>query len=245
MLIKTAHKDFDEDGLITGDLYVDYDETLYLYGYDSKFYVSATLGLTLDVDSTTYTTGYFILNTKNYWSGGGLYLWWDSDASKYTISSYLGYGTESTDSYWTRATIEGTYAKQGTAASDKTVAFDAIVGWESATLIGSYTAVGGETGTKTVGLKNFTDGDAVAYLQSAVKSGSYFTYGSIYHDGTGWVIGTRSVGEWWSGTEPDVTTPVTFTAEGDAVANKTITFDSYVSNSNKVTGYLMEVATYV
>lgn len=55
-----------------------------------------------------------------------------------------------------------------------------------------------------VGLPRWEDGTGTVYTRSLETGDTgYYTYGDIYHDGTGWVIGTRGSEEgWYEGTEP-------------------------------------------
>jgi len=93
------------------------------------------------------------------------------------------------------------------------------------------------TGTEDdwFGLPLFTDQNDVEYLQSLDGT----RYGTIYDDGTGWLIGTRnSASGWYTGSEPDPDTPVTFTrqktetGEYPGPENLTITFEEYVIGEN-------------
>jgi hypothetical protein len=98
-----------------------------------------------------------------------------------------------------------------------------------------------------LGLALFKDQFDVEYLESLDGT----RYGVIYEDGTGWIIGSRgSASGWYTGTEPDVDTPVTFTRQKTETGsypgpeNLTITFDSYQLGEN-TTRNTTGVKTYI
>jgi len=240
---------------VSGQIYADPVTSLYLWKYsvNNKYYISEILGVRLSASgdlSGTWYDSYYATDqyATSFWGKGANidppFIW--RQGSVYYISRGVGFAVNTGVDWWISDTsyINGVaqlYNPQGTASGTVTMTVKPIIGWESSTLLGKYTAVGGESGVKHVGQKKFTDGDAVEYLQSPEKVGSYFTYGDIEHDGTGWVIGTRGTGAWWEGTEPDVDTPVIFVMKGTATANKTITFDSYVANTIKLDFKIFEV----
>lgn len=258
MLIKTPYRNFDTDGRITGNLYYESSSGLYLWGYNGKYYLSTTIGLQLLVDDKVYSTSYFTLNGKNYWSGDGLYLFYDSSEG-YVISSSLGYGLEAGDTWWkSSGGIEGNYVEQLDPEDEseptiKVVSIKPIVGYVGDTLLGKYQELD-EFGVVNpagailyVGLKKFIDDQStpVYYTQSESEVDGHYSYGAVRHDGTGWIIGTRNSGAWWTGTEPDVDNPVTFTKQGTAETDITVTFNSYVANTSKTSVYFTEVSTYI
>jgi len=197
MLIKTPYKDFDPDNRITGDLYYDSNGGLYLFGYNSKYYLSTTLGVTLKVDDSTYITQYFSINGYNYWSGSGLYLFYSDDYG-YVITGQLGYGTEESDQWWkSDGGLVGDYFEQLPEDSEETptiitVSINHIVGWQGNSLLGVYYLIdeNGEIdeeseNVKYVGLRKFVDDQDTPqyYTQSPVKGEEYWSYGNIYHEG--------------------------------------------------------------
>lgn len=99
-----------------------------------------------------------------------------------------------------------------------------------------------------IGLPQWTDGDGRTYTQSLDGE----SYGAARHDGTGWVIGTRdSPGGWYTGSEPDVDAPVTFTrqktAEGvyPGPGDLTLTFAEYVVGPNTAEVWVASVGLWL
>lgn len=258
MLWKTPHRNFDADSRVTGDLYYDLTAGLYLFSYLGKYFLSSEIGPSIDVDGDTFTTQYFTINGKNYWSCDGEYLFYDT-AEGYVISSKLGYGLSDDYRWWkSSGGIEGNYIEQLPEESEevpsvKIVSINPIAGWSSDSLLGVYTEldefgeiVEGGT-TKTVGLPRFKGDQEVPvyYTRSEVQYNEKYNYMPIRHDGTGWVIGNRGIDAWWEGDEPDVGASVTFEKKGTAEADIVIAFDAYVANTTRADVYVAEVSTYL
>ena len=100
---------------------------LFYVAADAKWYISSTFGKVLQIDSSDCTTKWYDYNGKKYYTQGSLYLWYDG--SNYIINNYLGFGTETTDEYWTSATKVGTYSAGGVATGEKTVAWKPFSGY--------------------------------------------------------------------------------------------------------------------
>ena len=88
-----------------------------------------------------------------------------------------------------------------------------------------------------IGLPQWTDQNDTEYTRSLDLVGTHYTYGTVHHDGTGWIIGTRNSGTWYEGGEPSVSAPVVFyfhSVDPDATGyDLTLTFDAYVLGDNK------------
>lgn len=229
------------------------------YRINNRYIITDSLP-SLDVDGSEFITDYFALNSYYYFRGDGKFLWYNNSEGAYTITSALGYKDTDEDEWWKADTLGttgliGDYSEQGTASGTKTVSLKELEGWEKTYAdgvlgrVGVYTACGGASGTKTVGLRYFDDQNNGRYVQSTEKDdtghwrygevfGSVFGYpwrypvGVIHYDSTeGWIIGTPSAeNEWWKGSEPNVSSPVTFTAQGAAEDDVTITFNRYIYN---------------
>lgn len=151
------------------------------------------------------------------------------------------------DAWWSCSSLTGEYTPRGILKNNedspvKVVEIAPMTGHRSDTLLGLYQELDedGEPleseNTITVGLPQFKDQDGATYTRSLEASGGYYTYGSIRHDGEGWLIGTRdSADGWWEGQEPDLEDSVTFDfrkladSEIEDQEDLTITFDQYVS----------------
>lgn len=136
---------------------------------------------------------------------------------------------------------EMVFTGKGAAAGDnRTTDISTWKRWESDSPIGVYTNAGGATGTRVVGTPQYTDGDGKIYTKIINNVWAYYpppcNYGDAkYVAGTGWVIGTRNdaTGWWVSATEPNVSSPTTFTftvpvgseVTGDPIV---LTFSQYV-----------------
>ena len=71
------------------------------------------------------------------------------------------------------------------------------------------------------------DQNDVDYIQSVeLDDNGHYTYGSIHHDGQGWIIGSRNSGAWWTGNEP-IEGAFSFTKKGTATENMNFTFVEY------------------
>lgn len=110
-----------------------------------------------------------------------------------------------------------------------------------------------------IGVPIWVDQNGTEYQRSLEKEDGYFTYGNIYYDGSGWVIGTRdSSSGWWEGSEPIVddgtsdssSSSVTFSfipgsSSSSSDDDLEITFDRYVVGDNITTIYIGETALWV
>jgi hypothetical protein len=99
-----------------------------------------------------------------------------------------------------------------------------------------------------IGLPEWEDGAAKIYRMNWEGT----RYGAVYHDGTGWVIGTRdSEAGWYTGSEPSKTAPVTFTRQKTETGqypgegNLTLTFERYVVGPYKAHMFGDETQTYI
>lgn len=106
--------------------------------------------------------------------------------------------------------------------------------------------------TLIVGLGKWEDQQNTEYIESLEAEGANKTYGSIHHDGTGWVIGTRgSDAGWYEGGEPDIDSPVTFTRqkteEGEypGEVDLTVTYVEHIIGSNRETVHVAQMGMWV
>jgi hypothetical protein len=246
------NSNFDPDGEInkvpwrcSDGKYLFYDSN------DSKWYISATFGKILQISGSDCTTKWYNYNGKKYYQQGSLYLWYSG--SQYIINNYLGYGTETTNSYWYRSSKTGTYAAGGVATGTKTVAWKTVVGWERSNVspFGEYTAIGGETGTKFVGLRQLT-GSGITYTEQLTQYNSNDVYVGTnnkrlwYSNTYKYVISSAegaTSGDWWKNSELEGN----YAYQGDNhLSNITIAkVAGYTEGSNKKTRYMTEVGQWL
>jgi hypothetical protein len=195
--------------------FYDPDNALWVWKNGADYCLSALVGVPVSVDSgaSKYPSG-FVYNGQDYYDiGGGLWLWYDSIASKYVISSYLGYGIQeySTgtspvvwhgDDWWSCDTLAGTYVRRGAAKeaghSDKVVTLPAIIGRESAGLIGEYEPITGSglTGNRYVGWRILEDAvldPAIEFIESLELLNGEPVYNGadgrfLWYDGADYII---------------------------------------------------------
>jgi hypothetical protein len=109
MYHKTTEKTFGECPIY----YYDPITELWIWKSDASYYMSALIGLPVSVDTATdiYPLG-FLYNSKDYYydSTTELYLWYSGSA--YILSRTLGYGTTTSDPWWSCATLTGEYVAQ-------------------------------------------------------------------------------------------------------------------------------------
>ena len=167
-----------------------------------------------------------------------------------------------------RGDTEGAY--QGT---DKTLAFK-FVRWQSSVLYGEYSPLGGASGSKFVGVPEWTStyGDTLdksvnvsaSNTTPYQSSSGYYTYFSVIAENpypvnniyystvySKWLIGIyNSALGWYEGSEPSKTEDVTFTftvPEGSEVTgtNRTISFSTYVKGIETYNMYMCNVGAFL
>lgn len=259
---QTLMSDFDPENIITGLLWRTTNTNLpYLFYQNGYWVLSDTLGSIFSVDGSDLATVFRTYNGKRYYTGSVGYLWYDSDSAMYILSSKLGY-IYNDEEYWECATRVGTYESSESGGVSKTVT-ETLAGYQKdtagGTIAGSYTEIGG-TDKKYIGVEKYKDQYNHIFIQSLTEeyedeyryaeSGST-AVGTIYNDGTGWVIGTRdSEAGWYEGSQPDISSPVTFTKQKTPTGSYpdydslTITFDSHIIGDNETEIYYMDLGRF-
>lgn len=179
--------------------------------------------------------------------------YWDSDQGKYLGNAWWGpavslentypargcnRGTTSGDYEGTPKTVALTYSgykredDSGEAPAGKYKEFTREL--DASITIPSDPTIG------EMGLPQWSDQDDKVYIRSLDKDfNEQYSYGPIYYDGEGWVIGIRKSREgWWEGDEPSRNSDVTFTAmkitseddvvEDDNTDDITVSYDKLV-----------------
>jgi hypothetical protein len=97
--IKTHHRNLDLNRGLTDQLYVDLEESYFLFKYDGDWYISSRLGPKViiadsqeNTDGAEISTKFYMKNGVNYWEGGGWYIWYTG--SEWAISKKLGFGIQ-------------------------------------------------------------------------------------------------------------------------------------------------------
>lgn len=223
MIIPTTLQDFDIDGRITGVLYCDTISGKYVFYYDSKWWISSTF----PTCNEGFVTEFYTLNGKNYWYLSPDYIWYSTATACYRKGEVLGFDG---------ILKENVDPEEQYDSEEVEVEMDDFTESNSTTLMGEY------TNGEIIGCTRHTDQDSIEYIQSIEKISGYFIYGTIHHDGTGWLIGTRdndpeTTKSWWSGSEPGTSGAVTFTKKGAAEEDKIVTFQEFIARGASILGF--------
>lgn len=117
--------------------------------------------------------------------------------------------------------------------------------------LGEFVGADGETGSKFMGLPRFRSNKWEYFERSFEKKGGYYSYGRIHYEGGKWVIGTiGSDSGWYEGSEPSLTSSVTFKFcknEGSEIEDEddlTISYYDHVVGDQTSAAYLGNVAIW-
>lgn len=196
---------------------------------------------------------YGLCNGYMFWYSASGYWLYYANSNWIIHNKFPGYiPVTASDAWYQRSSlpfgdgVTGDFAATGTisggAAKTATFSFSR---WTSSTFLGVYAAAGGASGTKSLGCPRWKDASNVYYTRSSLKGDNgYYTYGAIYHHSSGWIIGTYGdAGGWYTGSEPSLTAPVTFTQTVTA-ATLTITFNDYIQGTDTIDERIGEIAIW-
>ena len=115
---------------------------------------------------------------------------------------------------------------------------------------GAYNPKGGASGTKVMGCPRWRDGSGNYYIRSLKQVLGKWSYGAIHYENGKRLIGSvGAVNGWYEGSEPSLTSSVTFRfckPEGSEVtgSDRTVTFVDRVEGEDTTEALLGEVAIW-
>lgn len=251
------------------------DNGYLVYLWNSRYVMTSGLfGSQLKIGSTVYTPSHFEVNGYVFYTGGSNYFYYSRKYSAWVLHSkfpgyepqevydnnkqvwtgdafYSGSVPSSSDSATANLSPRGTNRNGGGSAQTVTYYFPR---WEkgtaTSTVTGEYLPKETNTGSKYFGLPRWRDNRGSYYIRSLVKTGSYYTYGTIRNVSGKWLIGeVGGASGWHEGSEPSKTGSVAFyfkRNEGSTVTgyDLTLTLYDYVIGEERSAAYLGEVAIW-